>query len=179
MMKLKLLICTIFIILLGIHYRAASDTQKDSIIDTIPPTVIISNKYEITKPVNGKSTIVLTGSTIDNTGVKSIIWQLFNTQNGKLLSDSGSIKHSAHQASTQPNTNALKWTSNPIQLFPGDNLVTIAASDAQDNIGIQSLNVLIQTINGKIVALVQKTSADRIKSTVFYVPVKPYSKPNG
>lgn len=178
-MKIAAFLCLICIIVIGISNLAVSSEHSDSNADTIPPTVIISNKYEIAKPANGKSSIILTGTVMDNVGVVSMLWQTFNSQNNKLSSETGNIKYSVSPTATRSTPGIARWTSNPIPLFAGDNLLTIAASDEQNNLGIQSLHVLLQTINGKVVATVIKTSPDRIKGTVFYVPSSLYPKAAG
>lgn len=179
MRRLAVLFFCIYMLFTSILNRVASDDITDSQIDTIPPVVIISDTYKISKPVNGKSTIILTGIVMDNIGVSSVIWQSFGSSKNKLVSDSGIINYSESPLANHSAPGNCKWTSKPIPLFAGDNLVTIAASDKQNNIGMQSLHVLLQTIDGKLAASITKVLPDRIKGTVFYVPSIPYTKVSG
>jgi hypothetical protein len=90
--------------------RVASEEINNSQIDTIPPVVIISNSYKISKPVNGKSTIILTGIAMDNTGVSSMLWQTFSSSRNKLSSESGVINYSDSPLANHSTPGNCKWT---------------------------------------------------------------------
>lgn len=89
--------------------------------DTTAPTLTILSPAT-TNMFTSATTIVFSGTASDNVGVASVAW-------------------SSSTGGSGPATGTTSWTTPPIPLLVGSNLITIRASDAAGNVGWRSVMV--------------------------------------
>ncbi len=115
-LMLTVLISAMFAIVL-------SETPFVTAADTTDPTVIIGSPSPGSVYKTNVSTITVTGTCSDDTGVTSVTWQ--NSVGG------------TGDATLQ----AGEWSAGPIQLSVGDNVITVYAHDSAGNTGYASVTV--------------------------------------
>jgi len=90
--------------------------------DTTSPEIVFDQPSDWQTSSNGQPSIVISGTATDDTGVVSISWK-------KQTGESGSCNGTD------------SWSSSPIELADGENLVSVSAEDNSGNVGTSSVSI--------------------------------------
>ena len=126
---------------------AAGRDSTDSIavtLDTVAPTVSIREPTTAPTFTTRSTPILLAGIANDDKGVKTVTW-------------SNGATGGSGEASWAPSWNAS------VPLIPGDNVVTVSASDSAGNVGTDSITVTLDP--GQPMVTIQTPTAESIYTT--------------
>jgi hypothetical protein len=131
------------------HDAAGNKTTKSitvSLTDAQVPTVVITTPVSASTFSTSNPTIALSGTASDNIGVVQVAWS--NNQGG-----SGAAAGTA------------AWTVAAVALKPGNNVITVAATDAAGNLATDVLTVTLADAVAPELSITVPTNADTYTTT--------------
>lgn len=111
--------------------RGGSSNSDSSNSDTTPPSIVITIPTEENNYIADSPTITLGGTASDNKSVSSVSYSVYQ-----------SVGESVYQTVYGTATGTLEWLIPSLQLYEGENLVTVTAADSSGNTASDTISII-------------------------------------